>query len=113
VVHVETTVVMPSGLGGMTRFVAASHGYRYLRITLLRGLEARERATMLGHELQHACEIAESSASDVDAVRRLFEDLSGKAHGRHVSFETRAAVLAERRVALELRSRSLSYSPSQ
>ena len=113
VVHVETAAVMPAGLGGMTRFVSTSHGFRYLRITLLRGLEPRERATMLGHELQHASEIAESSASDQDGVRRLFEDLNGVAHSHRVSFETRAAVIAERQVSLELRSRSVPYRPSQ
>ena len=113
VVHVETSAVMPEGLGGMTRFVTASHGFRYLRITLLRRLETRERAAMLGHELQHAREIAESGADDQKAVQRLFEDLNGQAHGHRISFETKAAVIAERQVSIELRSRSVSYRPSQ
>lgn len=113
VVHVETAAVMPDGLGGVTRLVGNSHGFRYLRITLLRGLEPRERATMLGHELQHACEIAASGAADQEAVRRLFENLNGLAHGHRVSFETRAAVIAERQVSLELRGSRLPVPGSR
>ena len=113
IVHVVTAMVMPPGLGGMTQFVTAGNGYRYLRVTLLRSLDPQERATLLGHELQHACEIAASGAADHDAVRRLFEDLSGRTHGRDLLFETKAAMMAERRVLRELRGRSASVPGSR
>ena len=67
----DALTVMPTDLGGTTRFMTSAGGYRYVRISLLRGLEATERAAILGHELQHACELADSTANDVQAVLDL------------------------------------------
>lgn len=103
VVHIETSILMPLGLGGFTKFVAGQHGYRYVRITLARDLSPYNRATVLGHELQHACEIARSTADTGEAVRSLFERLGHAEAKQPDYFETRAALLAGRRVAVELR----------
>ena len=64
---------------------------------------------ILGHELQHACEVAESGADNVDQVRQLFE----RAGERNGSFyETRAALDTERHVRMELLSgRGLQAGP--
>ena len=63
---------MPIGIGSTTRFVTSRGGYRYLQITL--GSELRMlggRSAILGHELQHACEVwaVNSSATDVESMR--------------------------------------------
>lgn len=84
VVHVETADVMPAGIGGLTRLVAEAAGYRYVRITLARSLAPRQRAAMLGHELQHACELGRAGSwtnSDRDARRaelQVMKELQAK-----------------------------------
>ena len=94
----------------MTRFVTSAGGNRYVRISLLRSLEATERAAVLGHELYHASELADSTAYDLPAVRRLWEGLGQRISGREELYETRAALLAGQRVWLELRSRQAEPS---
>lgn len=109
IVHVESSRTLPSGIGGMTRFVTARAGFRYLRITINSDLPPRMRAAILAHELQHACEIADSTADDAVALRGLFEH-QGHRNGDY--FETSAAIAAEKIVQLELRtSRSLQAEP--
>ena len=105
VIHIDTVTVLPATVGGMTRFVTSAGGTRYVRISLLRGLEATDRAAVLGHELYHACELADSTAHDLPAVRRLWEGLGERINRREEMFETRAALLAGQRVWVELRSR--------
>ena len=57
------------------------------------------RSAILGHELQHACEVADSSADDAASMRELFKQ---EGHRAGLYFETRAAIQAERNVRLEL-----------
>lgn len=109
IVHIVTATQMPLGVGGMTRFVTSRGGYRYLRITLGTEMTLRVRAGILGHELQHAVEVADSSAADVDSIRELFEN-EGHRAGQY--FETVAAIQTERFVRLELSARpSLQAEP--
>lgn len=110
IVHIETSRALPDGLGGMTRFVTSRGGYRYLRITIHAALKGRARNAILGHELRHACEVAESSADDVASLRRLFEH-TGHRYGNY--YETRAAMEVERTIRTELSAgaRSLQAEP--
>lgn len=101
IVHIQTSRAMPSGLGGMTQFVASRAGYRYLRITIGTELSKAARIVILAHELKHACEVAESSAGDVASLRRLFGGEGRPASG---FFDTRAAVRIEQLVRQELRA---------
>jgi len=114
IVHIETAAHLPAGIGGMTRFVTNRGGYRYLRITLGSDLTLRARAGILGHELQHAVEVADSSAGDQESIRELFEN-QGHRDGRF--FETQAALDIEKRVRMELRLTTTlkvrRYNPSQ
>lgn len=104
IVHIVSSAHMPDGLGGATRFVTSRGGYRYLRITLASVLPLRQRSAILAHELQHAWEIARSTAADVAELRRLFEH-EGHRDGGY--YETRAAIAVERSVWLELAGRGL------
>lgn len=109
IVHVESSRSMPLGLSGMTRFVVSRGGVRYLRITIGSDLPGRARTAILAHELQHACEVADSDADDEAGLRAMFEH-----HGHRSGdyFETSAAITAERAVLLELRtSRTLQAEP--
>lgn len=99
IVHIEVTLQMPAGIGGMTRFVTSRGGYRYLRITLDSEMTLRLRSALLGHELKHACEVADSPASDARSLRELFES---EGHRAGPYFETMAAIRVERDVRLQL-----------
>jgi hypothetical protein len=108
IVHIVTVPRLPAGIGGMTRFVTSRGGYRYLRIDLGADQAPRVRATILGHELQHAVEVADSSAADVDSMRELFEN---EGHRLGEYFETIAAIRVERDVRAELGARALQAQP--
>lgn len=69
IVHIESSRSLPFGIGGTTRFVTSRGGYRYVRITISADLSGRTRSAILGHELQHACEVAHSSAADLGYSR--------------------------------------------
>ena len=101
IVHIQSSRQLPAGIGGMTRFVANRGGHRYLRITISTELSPEARIAMLAHELQHAREIAGSSAQDVMEMRTLFRQ-RGKQDGDY--FETQAAQRLERLVRTELRA---------
>lgn len=109
IVHIESSRQLPLGLGGMTRFVVTRGGFRYLRITIGSDLPARLRAAILAHELQHACEVADSAADDDVSLRNLFEH---QGHRNGEFFETTAAIQTERHVQLEMRTaRTLQAEP--
>lgn len=105
IVHIVTDTVMPTHLAGTTRFVARHGGYRYVRIALDRQLLPDTRAAILGHELQHAMEIAVSDAADHDEIRRLYERIGQRVDGRE-HYETPEAARAGRRVWTELHEAS-------
>ena len=102
IVHLEVSRLLPIGLGGTTRFIASRGGYRYLRMSISAALPPDARAAILGHELQHALEIARSGASDVKALEQFLEKEGYRVNGRY--FETAAALRVERAVREELRA---------
>lgn len=104
VVHIESTRQLPTGISGTMRFVTHRGGYRYVRISLAVEVRPESRAAVLGHELQHACELAASDASDLDAVRRLYQSSGHRPSAGYDMFETKAAMLVERQVKAELRA---------
>ncbi len=110
IVHIESSAYMPDGLGGTTRFVTSRGGYRYVRITLAAGLPLRHRGAILAHELQHAWEVARSTATGLEELKRLFQH-EGHREGQY--YETRAAVEVERSVWLELTGRALRRRSGQ
>lgn len=107
IVHIQSSRGLPLGLSGMTRFVA-SRGFRYLRITINVDLPYRARTAILAHELQHACEVADSDADDAAGLREVFEH---QGHRSGNLFETTAAIATERNVRLELRTDRLQAEP--
>ena len=99
IVHIVSSRTLPMGVGGTTQFVTSRGGYRYVRITIATDLSKAGQTTILGHELQHACEVAASAADDVESIKELFEK---EGHRAGDYFETRAAIDAERLVRNEL-----------
>jgi len=112
IVHLATTTSLPASAAGAARFVTRTGGYRYVRIDLDRSLLPHTRAAILGHELQHACEIARSSAASVEAIRALFLAIGELVRGANDTYETPAAAHTARLVWRELRSRNASRHES-
>jgi hypothetical protein len=105
IVHIESSRQMPAGLAGTTRFITARGGFRYVRIAIGADLPRDARVAILGHELQHACEVAESAADDVEGLRRMFAR-EGVRDGDY--FETMTALETEKRVRIELRGKAIT-----
>jgi hypothetical protein len=103
IVHVVTSAGFTSGVAGTTRFVARIGGTRYLRVDLASTLTFDLQVIILAHELQHACEVARSSASSSGSVRALYQDIGKRVSGFTDVFETNNAVRTGDEVRNELR----------
>lgn len=103
VVHVVTTFVLPAGTIGTTRLSSSGSGYRYVRITIDTELSPEDRIAILGHELQHACEIARSSARDSQAVRALYQAIGRPVSNTRDAYETSAAIRVGTQVWFDVR----------
>jgi hypothetical protein len=103
IVHVESSTTLSLGFAGITRFVADTGEYRYVRITLARALNPDARAATLAHELQHAVELAGSDVRSHTAMFVLFERIGFRLHGKRPYYETVAAQRAGARAWAELR----------
>ena len=93
-------------LTGATRFVADIGGSIYLRIEVPGLLPPAMRVAVLGHELQHASEIAASGARSSEAVLALYKAGGRRATTVENGWETLAAEEAGRQIWIELHTRS-------
>ena len=107
-VHIASSRSLPLGIGGTTHFVTSRGGYRYVRITVAADLSKSGQTAILGHELQHAGEIAASAADDAESIRELFEK---EGHRAGDYFETRAAIDTERLVRNEVNAARAALRP--
>jgi hypothetical protein len=109
IVYVELTA-SPQIPRARTTLVAATPAVRFLRIGISSSIPPNELPALLGHELQHAIEIAErDEVRDDEGVRRLYQEIGRQGSGD--SFETDAALDVEWRVRLECREHAASVSP--
>ena len=101
IVYVELTPSLIAGRGA-TRFVTTTGGFRFLRVVIGATTPLGDRGALLGHELQHAAEIARApEVQNDDALRRLYERI-GEDRQARFSFETAAAREVGQRVRREL-----------
>jgi hypothetical protein len=74
IVYIDVRPDMRPGVGGSLRFLAESATDRFLRIQLSRSVARLWQVALLGHELQHAVEVAEApvihSAGDLRMLYR-------------------------------------------
>lgn len=88
---------------GRTQFGSAQDGVRMVITRISTFLIHDDRLAVLGHELQHVCEIAAApEVRDDAAVRRLFTRIGDRTSWSRDSYETAAAVEIERRVLNEV-----------
>ena len=94
------------GPAGSLTLATCAGGTRFLRVTIDLTLSPNARTAILGHELQHAVEVARArSVVDQDSLAALFRHIGYPSGGlsRRVSFETDAARRVEAQVLSELR----------
>jgi hypothetical protein len=101
IVYVEEVPRLPSAMEGRMMMLPRAHNVRYVRIQLaLRG-SPDESIALLGHELQHAIEIAEApEVYDEPGLVKLYQRI-GVRGGLHV-YDTLAAQEMGRAVRKEL-----------
>jgi len=90
---------------GALRFVGTSATFRFVHVSLDQSLTNTELVAVLGHELQHAVEVAESpDVRDLESFRRYYQQ-QGEVGSEIGRFETEAARRAGRRVREDLAGR--------
>jgi hypothetical protein len=103
IVYIEEVARLPGALEGRLLMLPRAYDHRYVRIQIaLRGAP-EDSIAILGHELQHAIEIAEATdVSDNPALARLYQRI-GMRGGEHW-YDTIAAQNTGRAVRKELAS---------
>jgi hypothetical protein len=91
------------GVAGHLTFAASAGGVRYLRIAVRRRLSGCDLVAILGHELQHAVEIAdERSVVDQPTMAAFYATAGERRNGDgRPTFDTAAAIAAGDRVRRE------------
>lgn len=104
IVHIVVEPLSSSLMGSLS-FVQSTGGYRYLRVSLRTELSRLEMAAILGHELQHATEIAHAPQVHDAESMHTFYDIIGYPVGDHYH-DTDAARDAGKQVRHEVASYS-------
>jgi hypothetical protein len=101
IVHVEEVLQLPPRTEGRLMFSVATGGVRYLRVQVLSSMPTAQMISTIGHELQHAVEIAEhqevrSTAGFIALYERIGE------RGHRGQYDTAAARSAGQKVRNEI-----------
>lgn len=113
IVYVKSHANLPSQLEGHLQVIGSGGGRRYVVVALAFGRPEMRTIATLGHELQHALEVAERpDIVDSQSLARAFADFgySSSVARFPEAFETHAAGEAGARVWLEL-SRQIARQP--
>ena len=102
IVYIESERRMPPAIAGRLLLAAGPAGHRYLRIQVTGYPRSDEVIALVGHELQHALEVAESpQVRDKASLIALYERIGHPGIGAH-QYDTVAAQAAGRQVKAEL-----------
>jgi hypothetical protein len=113
IVYVKTSAQLPTNLEGHLNFLGSGGGRRYLVVSLAFGRPDMRTISTLGHELQHALEVAERPhIVDGKSMAKAFADFGYSSPTARFpeAFETDAAGEAGARVWLEM-SRQIARQP--
>src|SRR5262245_3594445 len=104
IVYLHRRLSTEPGLAGATAFMAAAGGVRYLRISIEPRLSGCERLALLGHELQHAVEIADApSVVDQESLEALYRAKGFRAPAACARcFDSADAIAAGRQIQKEV-----------
>ena len=102
IIYIEQVPRLPGALEGRMMMLPRAHGQRYLRIQLAMRGSPDDAIAVLGHELQHALEIAQEEwVSDQATLIELYQRIGIGPQGHHV-YDTLAAQEIGRIVRREL-----------
>jgi hypothetical protein len=94
--------LLPGHLSGRLTFIGGGASWRYLRIEIECRQSTVDQVAALGHELQHAVEIADSTAAvDPSSIRALYGTIGFAVDDSGQRFESHAAREAGNRVRSE------------
>src|SRR3954468_7401953 len=100
-VYIEQVDRLPGGLEGRLMMLPRAHEHRYVRIQLAMRGAPEDCIAVLGHELQHAVEVADAEdVFDEAGMNRLYQKI-GIRGGEHL-YDTAAAQQMGRTVRREL-----------
>src|SRR5262245_31832411 len=102
IVYVESVMILPKDTLGRLTMVPVASGVRYLRIQIRADLPKFDAIALIGHELQHALEVAnDRRVRDADGMIALYERIGHSTGGDHV-YDTTGAQDTGRQVRREL-----------
>ena len=102
IVYIESGRLMPAAIAGRLLLAAGPEGHRYLRIQVSGRPGSSDIIALVGHELRHALELAESpEVRDEASLIALYERIGHASTGAH-HYDTVAAQAAGRKVKAEL-----------
>ena len=82
------------------QFIGAASGFRFVRVTVTISLGLPQRVALLGHELQHALEVAANpEIRDRDSFLRYYEQFGKDVHW--LAFDSAAALETGERIRRE------------
>jgi hypothetical protein len=92
IVYVETQPSLDRQLAGRLVWVTAVKNFRYVRVTLSQDLNAEAAISVLGHELQHALEVAQAPSIVDEASLEAYYRQNGLSMRTHTNgWDTLAA----------------------
>jgi hypothetical protein len=90
---------------GSVQWIAGAGGLRYLQAIVAATASDRAMIAALGHELEHAREVAETTfVTDAASFSALYRSIGERAHGVQGAWETARAYEVGERIARELES---------
>jgi hypothetical protein len=102
IVYIESVVSLPKDMMGRIAMLPKAGSIRYLRIQIRADLPRKDAIALIGHELQHALEIAGApEVRNDEGMVKLYERIGYAGTGDH-TYDTGAAQDAGRRVRREL-----------
>ena len=101
IVYVQAQNSLPPGINGHLSVTPGNKRHRYLRIQVLSSLDTIEKIAVVGHELQHAVEVAaHSEVRDEKSLASLYAQIG--IEGQRGRYDTTAAQATGVRVRKEL-----------
>jgi len=101
IVYVEEVPRLPGSLDGRMLMLPTAHGQRYVRIQIVLRGTLVESVALLGHELQHAVEVAQEAGVDDQAKLATLYQRIGRSGGPQ-TYDTIAAQEIGRVIRREL-----------
>jgi hypothetical protein len=104
IVHVVFDRSWSPSAAGHISLLATVPGARYLRISIDRRIAGAQRLALLGHELQHAVEIADAAwVTDHEGVASLYRSIGFRSdNGRDDCYDSRLAIETGHRIQREV-----------